>query len=129
MTSLHAVIAHRRWRNQPVAGEVDPRRARRLWLFCLGLVLAISPLAFYLFAQNECVRLAYEINALHGERDDLLEQERRLRARRAALQSLDAVQPWAEETLGLAGPLPEQVIVVDEHGRGRARPAAQRAPR
>lgn len=102
----------RRWANQAVAREVDRDRARWLWGLFATMLLAAAPFAAYLLEQNECLRLSYEASALREQRELLLERERRLRMRRAELESLDRIESWATERHGLLQPAPEQTIVV-----------------
>ena len=102
----------RRWSNQTVAQEVDRDRTRWLWGLLAALFLASAPFAAYILEQNECLRLSYEASALRQHRELLVEQERRLRMQRAALQSLDEIEAWAVRRHGLVHPSPEQVIVV-----------------
>ena len=104
--------AQRRWTNQAVAREVDRDRARWLWGLFAAMLLAAAPFAAYLLEQNECLRLSSEASALREQRESLLEQERRLRMRRAELGSLDRIEIWAIEQHGLLQPSPEQTVVV-----------------
>ena len=103
---------YRRWANQAIAREVDRDRARWVWGLFAALLLAAAPFAAYMIEQNECLRLSYKASALKQKREDLIEQERRLRMRRAAHESLAGIESWAIERQGLVHPSPEQVIVV-----------------
>jgi hypothetical protein len=102
---------HRRWSNRDVLREVDRHRTRWMWGLLLGLVLAATPVAVYIHHQNACLRLSYEIIELKSERTRLLEEERRLKARLAALESLASIEEWSRGR-GLVHPSPEQVVVV-----------------
>jgi hypothetical protein len=99
--------------NRPPTRQMDRHRARWLWGLLGGMVLASGPSALYVLQQNECLRLSYEINALRERDEDLVEQMRRLVARRAALQSLDAIEEWAAGQ-GLVAPRDDQVIVLPQ---------------
>jgi cell division protein FtsL len=55
---------------------------------------------------------------LRQQREQLLEQERRLRMERAARESLEKIEAWALRQRGLVHPSPEHVVVV-------RRPAAE----
>ena len=111
---MQGVVApsHRRWTNRSVAREVDRERARRLWSLILSLLLAAAPIAAYLLEQNECLRLSYETSALRAEQEQLVETERRLRMRRASLESLETIEAWAMTEGRLTHPDPRQVIVI-----------------
>jgi hypothetical protein len=108
----YSAPGHRRWSNRAVAREVDHDRARWLWGVCAALLLAAAPFAAYLLEQNESVKLSYEASALRQRLEQLLEQERRLRMQRAALESLERIETWALRRRGLVHPSLEQVIVV-----------------
>ena len=115
---------HRRWANGPVIREVDHDRARWLWGAFAALILAAAPFAAYLLEQNECLKLSYEASALKQQREELMERERRLRMRQAALESLVEIETWAVERQGMVRPLAEQVVVVRGPSGDGARAAA-----
>jgi cell division protein FtsL len=114
----YVALVHRRWVNRSVAREVDRDRARWLRGVFVAMLLAAAPFAAYLLEQNECLRLSYEASALRQQREQLLEQERRLRMERAARESLEKIEAWALRQRGLVHPSPEHVVVV-------RRPAAE----
>jgi len=104
--------AHRRWVNRAVTREVDHDRARWLWGVFVAMLLAAAPFAAYLLEQNECLRLSYQASAARERREELLEQERRLRMERASRESLEKIEAWALQRRGLVHPSPSQVKVV-----------------
>jgi hypothetical protein len=108
-----AVVATRRWRNQHLVREPDARHARLLWSLLAAMALATAPATVYVHYHNEFLKLSYELTALRAEKETLLELERRLRVRRAALESLDAIEDWAVREDGLVQPSPEQIVVID----------------
>jgi hypothetical protein len=120
-----AAAPHRRWVNHAVAREVDRHRLRWIGAGTLAACLAASPLAFYVMQKSECVSLSYELNRLRDEQERLAEAERRLRMRRTAGESLDAVEDWVARQGELSRPLPPQVIVLErapgETARGTGR--------
>jgi len=120
-----AGTGHRRWVNHAVAREVDRHRLRWIAAGTLALCVAASPLALYTLQKSECVSLSYELNRLREEQERLAETERRLRMRRTAGESLEAVETWAARQGELARPLPAQVVVLDrafgEAARGTGR--------
>lgn len=120
---MDAAISHRRrWTNRAVAREVDRERARWLWGLLLAGLLAAAPFAAYMLEQNECVRLSYEASSLRIEHDRLLEEQRRLRVRRASLESLESIEAWALRRHGMTRPVADQVVVVRPAGAQRTRP-------
>jgi len=102
----------RRWANRAVAHEVDRERVRWLWAMFFGMMLAAAPFAAYLLEQNECLGRSYEASSLRAEHERLLESERRLRMRRAALESLESIERWALTRRHLVHPSPEQVVII-----------------
>ena len=104
----------RRWENRPIEREQDRGGARSLRSVVLGLVIAFSPAAAYLFQQNECLELTYSVDGLRREQDRLAELERRLSLRKADLESLDQIERWALRQHGLAPPATDQVVVLDD---------------
>jgi cell division protein FtsL len=102
----------RRWVNRAVAHEVDRERVRWLWAMFFGMMLAAAPFAAYLLEQNECLGRSYEASSLRAEHERLLENERRLRMQRAALESLESIERWALTRRHLVHPSPEQVVVI-----------------
>ena len=95
MTQLDLGTPRRNWRNRQLAREPDERRNRSLWSLLLWMLVAVAPLAYYLHQQNECLKLNYELGDLRVEREHMAETERRLRAERATLESLEQIERWA----------------------------------
>ncbi len=108
--------SHRRWANRSVAREVDHDRVRWMWGVFVAMLLAAAPFAAYMLEQNECLRLSYRASGLRQEREELTEQERRLRMGRASLESLEKIEAWAVKQRGLIRPTPEQVRIVRRVG-------------
>ncbi len=102
----------RQWRNVTVVRQRDDRRVRRLWGWLIGLVVALTPSAFYLLQQMEYVQVRYRIEELRAERTRLADEERRLRVERATLEALPRVESRAADRLGLVTPPPDRVVVV-----------------
>ena len=112
MSQAATGAAARQWRNVTVVRQRDDRRVRRLWGWLLGLVIALTPGAFYLLQQMEYVQVRYRIEELRAERARLAEEERRLRVERATLEALPRVEHRATDRLGLITPSPDHVVVV-----------------
>ena len=102
----------RRWRNQPLVLERDKRHIRGLWLGFLAFVVAIIPASFYLYQQNECLKLSIKAEELRSEKIHLEEVDRRLRLERARLGALPGIEDWAVAKRGLVRPASEQMVVV-----------------
>lgn len=102
----------RRWRNQPLVREPDHRRIFWLWAMLAAMVIAVLPSGAYLFHQNRCLEVSYQVSALAAEQRRLLEEERRLRFERAALESLEPIERWAREHRGLIRPAAGDVVIV-----------------
>ena len=102
----------RRWRNQPLVLERDKRHIRGLWLGFLAFVVAIIPASFYLYQQNECLKLSIKAEELHSEKIQLEEMDRRLKLERARLGALPRIEDWAVAKRGLVRPASGQMVVV-----------------
>jgi len=102
----------RRWQNRPLVRERDHRRILWLWTMLAAMVLAVLPSGAYLFHQNRCLEVSYEVSRAAEEHERLLEEERRLRVERAELASLALIERWAVERRGLVRPDPDAVVVV-----------------
>ena len=97
----------RAWRNRLLVRERDPHLGRWLGIMLVAAVVAVAPGGAYLVQQNECVKVSYEVSRLRTEQEELLEQERRLRAERARLSSLPRIEAWAR---GKGGLVPQDSI-------------------
>lgn len=102
----------RRWKNQALVRERDERRIRLLWRSLAGIVIALAPVAAYLFEQNRCLLWTYEMSGLRAEQETLIERERDLKTQRARLDSLPQIESWASSRTGLTRPDAAHVIVV-----------------
>jgi cell division protein FtsL len=106
----------RRWRNHPLVRERDHRRIFWLWSMLAAMVIAALPAGAYLYHQNRCLEVSYEVSAVAEERERLLEEERRLRVERARLESLGGIERWALRERGLVRPDTDDVVVVELPG-------------
>ena len=105
--SRGAQTTGRAWRNRLLVRERDPHVGRWLGIMLFAALVAVVPGVAYLLQQNECVKMSYDVNRLRTEQDELLEQERRLRAERARLSSLPRIEAWAR---GKGGLVPQESI-------------------
>ena len=100
------------WRNRTVLREIDDRRVRRLARVVLAMAVAAAPTAVYLVQQNECLKIRYEVNDLREQREELLQEERRLSLEQASLESLSDVEDWARRKHGMIQPGAGNVVIL-----------------
>ena len=101
----------RRWKNRALIRERDEQRARRLWLTLALVAAALAPAGFYLYEQNSCLQLSYEIAEIERQREQLAEGERRLEVDRAGVASMQSIERWAARKR-LTRPAPEEIVIV-----------------
>jgi len=108
--------------NSRVVRQVDPRSRREiLLLIVLGAVVAAF-LGLYAWPALEIRRAGQAGVDLDREKQRLVEENRKLRLEKAALENLRRVEEVAGKELGLAAPPPERSIVVEVE---KPRPAGQ----
>jgi len=117
----------RRWRNRSLVRERDEHHVRWLWGMLTGIVLALAPAGAYLLCQNDCLKVVYQVNRLDAEYEELLEETRRLDAKRAELESPARIDAWARRDPGLVLPTSAQVFIV-QHETDRSEELVARAP-
>jgi cell division protein FtsL len=99
--------------NSKVIREVDPRSSRDLWwLILLGAVLVLGGV-LYAWPHLQLREAGREAQELSREKERLLEENRKLRLEKAALENLRRVETIASRDLGLSVPAPENTIVVE----------------
>ena len=91
--------------------ERDVQRARRLWVTLALFVAALAPAGIYLYEQNSCLQLSYEIESIDRQREDLDELERRLEVRHAGVASMRSIERWAARK-NLKRPTEKEIVVV-----------------
>ena len=106
--------------NSQVVREVDPRASRDLWTLLIVVAALVAGLVLYAWPNLQLRQAATAKEELSRERERLIEQNRKLKLERAALEDLRRVEAIATRELGLRKPPAEAVTVVE-------RPA-QRAP-
>jgi len=102
---------NRRWKNRHLVRERDTQRARRLWATLALVVVALTPAGLYLYEQNCCLQLSYEIESIENQRKKLAEAERRLEVLHAGVASMKSIEHWAARQ-DLERPAPEEIVVV-----------------
>jgi hypothetical protein len=107
----------RGWKNRALIRERDAQRATRLWIALALLAIALAPAGFYLYEQNSCLELSYEIADIERQRELLAEGERRLEVTRAGVASMQSIERWAARQR-LTRPAPEEIVVVPYETQG-----------
>jgi cell division protein FtsL len=100
--------------NSKVVREVDPRATRDRWALVLLVACLVAGLGLYAWPHLERRQAGMEAQQLDRERERLVEENRKLRLEKASLEELQRVEAIARRDLGLAPPLPEQVVVVEQ---------------
>ena len=99
--------------NSHVVRERDPRTSRDLWTLVMVAAALVAGLVLYAWPNLQLRQAATAKEELSRERDRLLEQNRKLRLEKAALEDLRRVETIAVRELGLRRPPAEAVIVVE----------------
>ena len=99
--------------NSQVVREVDPRISRDIWLLLLLVAALVGGLVLYAWPNLELREAAHVKEQMSRERERLLEENRKLRLEKAALESLGRVEAIALRELNLSTPEPERVTIVD----------------
>ena len=87
--------------------EVDPRASRDIWLLLLpGGVSLVGGLVLYAWPALQIRNTGMTAVQLSRERERLLEENRKLRLEKAALENLRRVETIATRELGLVPPPP-----------------------
>jgi len=103
--------SERRWKNRHLVRERDVQRARLLWATLALFLTALAPAGVYLYEQNCCLQLSYEIESIDRQREDLDELERRLEVRHAGVASMQSIERWAARK-NLERPTEDEIVVV-----------------
>jgi cell division protein FtsL len=99
--------------NSHVVRERDPRSSRDLWTLLMVVTALVAALVLYAWPNLQLRQAATAKEELSRERERLLEQNRKLRLEKAALEDLRRVETIATRELGLRRPPAEAVIVVE----------------
>jgi cell division protein FtsL len=100
--------------NSQVVREVDPRSSRDLWLLVLLAATFVGGLVLYAWPSLEIRQTTLARELMSKERERLLEENRKLRLEKAALENLRRVETIARRDLGLMTPAPENLVVVEK---------------
>lgn len=99
--------------NSRVVRQVDPRSRREIFLLILLVALLAGGLGLYAWPALEIRRTGQAGALLDREKERLVEENRKLRLEKAALENLHRVETIAGRELGLAAPAPGRSVVVE----------------
>ena len=99
--------------NSGVIREVDRRSSRDLWWLLLLAAALVASLGLYAWPHLELRRTGMAADRMARERDRLIEENRKLRLEKAALENLRRVETIAVKDLGMTPPEPSRTIVVE----------------
>jgi cell division protein FtsL len=99
--------------NSQVVRQVDPRSSREIWLLIFLVGALVGGLVLYAWPALQIRNTGMTAVQLSAEKERLLEDNRKLRLEKAALENLRRVETIAEKDLGLRVPAPESTIVVE----------------
>lgn len=100
--------------NSQIVRQVDPRSSRDLWLLGLLAAALAGGLVLYAWPSLEIRQTSLAREQMSKERERLLEENRKLRLEKAALENLHRVETIARRELGLVTPTPGKLIVVEK---------------
>jgi len=100
--------------NSQVVRELDPRSSRDLWLLLLLAAALVGGLVLYAWPSLEIRQTTFAREQMSKERERLLEENRKLRLEKAALENLRRVETIARRDLGLVTPAPGDLVVVEK---------------
>jgi cell division protein FtsL len=114
--------------NSRVVREVDPRTSRDLWSLVLLIGALVTALALYAWPHFAARQTSTAVERSQQEREQLLEQNRKLKLEKAALEDLRRVEVIATRDLKMAPPPAERIVVVEvsQPPSGVQRAAAER---
>ncbi len=94
--------------------ESKPKQVDRNLIF-VALVLAAVFIAcslFYVWSHQQIITLGYETSQATREERELLQENKKLRLKLAALKAPGRIEKMASQELGLVNPQKEQLIIV-----------------
>lgn len=99
--------------NSQVVREVDPRSFRDLASLLVLVAVLVAGLVLYAWPHLEIRQTGMATERMNREKERLIEQNRKLRLEKAALENLRRVESIATRDLGMSPPAPERLIVVE----------------
>jgi len=100
--------------NSQIVREVDPRSFRDLFSLLVLVAVLVVGLVLYAWPHLEIRQTGMATERMNREKERLIEQNRKLRLEKAALENLRRVEAIATKELGMAPPAPERLIVVEK---------------
>ena len=100
--------------NSQIVRQVDPRSSRDLWLLGVLAAALATGLVLYAWPSLEIRQTTLAREQMSKERERLLEENRKLRLEKAALENLHRVETIARRDLGLVTPAADKLIVVEK---------------
>jgi cell division protein FtsL len=101
--------------NSRVVREKDPRTNRDLWWLLVLMGVLVGGILLYAWPHLQLRRTGIASEQASRERDRLVEENRKLRLEKAALENLKRVEVIATRSLGLVPPPIEKQVVVETH--------------
>ena len=99
--------------NSQVVREIDPRSSRDLWWLVAVVATFVFGLVLYAWPHLQVRQVDGERVRMSREREQLVEENRKLRLEKASLENLKRVEQIALRDLGLRPPAAESLIVVE----------------
>ena len=99
--------------NSRVVRQVDPRSRREILLLIVLVSVLAAGLGLYAWPALEIRRAGQAGALLDRDKERLVEENRKLRLEKAALENLRRVEQVATRELGLQAPAPERSVVVE----------------
>jgi cell division protein FtsL len=101
--------------NSRLVKVADPARAREMRQFTLALVLLFTLVMVYAWQHFRAIEYGYRIEALKGERENLVEMNRALRLEQASLLDPERIDSLARG-MGFESPQAGQVVRMEDAG-------------
>jgi cell division protein FtsL len=98
--------------NSRLVKVVDPRRKREIRMFSGSVAMLFLLIMFYACQHFRALEYGYRIEAQKTQRDQLIEQNRRLKLEEASLRDPWRIDAMAKQ-MGLESPQPGQVVRMD----------------
>jgi cell division protein FtsL len=98
----------------PSRAESRPKEVNRNLIF-VALVVALVFVGcslFYVWSHHQIIALGYETSQATREEQELLQENKKLRLKLAALKAPGRIERMASQELGLVNPQKEQLIIV-----------------
>jgi cell division protein FtsL len=100
--------------NTRIVREVDPRSSRDLLALLLLAAALVGGLVLYAWPHLQVRQTTIETERMSRERERLVEENRKLRLEKSALENLRRVEAIATRQLGMQTPPPERLVVVEQ---------------